>query len=246
MTARGHRGKHNSSATRIRPFFQMLTERDATGESWLPELLSLFEPTLAISRELLSNSGPIREIVFETETQSEKALAPPYAFLRWLISNPGRMTWPKGKAGEFSAGTKSWRIDLMGLAPEDTRARQLAASERAFYELEHCGSGGSSKKWWAFEGFTKVDCFIATDRLKVYVEGKRTELLSPSTAWFPQRNQLVRNVEAAREDAGTVPFVCLVLRESPTNVPARDIDAGLPHMSPGEISKLMQHYVGDV
>jgi hypothetical protein len=39
----------------------------------------------------------------------------------------------------------------------------------------------SVRGWWRFEGVSSTDCLIATERLIITVEGKRTEPLSPST-----------------------------------------------------------------
>jgi hypothetical protein len=36
---------------------------------------------------------------------------------------------------------------------------------------------------------------------QLYVEGKRTEMLSAATDWYPARNQLLRNLESAGADA---------------------------------------------
>ena len=238
-------GRYNSSATRILPFFKSLVDRDPEGETWLPSLLTLFKPTDAVPGELLEDPGRIQHIVFATDTRLEHSIAPPRAFLEWLIKNPERMIWPKGKAGIFSPKTTRLRSDLFGLNPTDTLARKAQAQKTALCELEVAGSTKSKGKWWAFEGSTKVDCYIRTDRMKIYVEGKRTELLSPATAWYPERNQLVRNTEAGREDAAGMPFVSLVLREKPIRMSQNIISAGLPHLSAGDADSLMQHYLGD-
>jgi hypothetical protein len=39
-------------------------------------------------------------------------------------------------------------------------------------------------------GHTEVDCWLETERLLLFVEGKRSESLSASTHWYPKRNQL--------------------------------------------------------
>ena len=67
----------------------------------------------------------------------------------------------------------------------------------------------------AFEGFTEVDCCIVTDRLVLLIERKRTEGLSESTAWYRGRNQLHRNLEAARELAGGREYAVIVIGEEP-------------------------------
>src|SRR5258705_6171529 len=96
MKVNGRRGRYNSSATRIRPFFEKLVALDPTGISWLPKLLALTGPQNAFSDELVRNPGPIVEIIFETDTRKEQAIGPPEAFLRWLLQYPNEMYSPKG------------------------------------------------------------------------------------------------------------------------------------------------------
>lgn len=57
----------------------------------------------------------------------------------------------------------------------------------------------STRGWWRFEGVSMIDWVLMTDRLVISVEGKSTELLSAATDWYPERSQLVRNLEAARQ-----------------------------------------------
>ena len=240
MTAQ--RGQYNSSSTRIRPFFAKLARLEPTGEAWLPKLLKLFSTPQPALRMILDAPGAIDRMVFQTDTQTEHRAGPPHAFLEWLIKNPDQMVWPRTT---FSPETTRLREDLFGRSKEDTAERQAKARELALKELSHHGSRGSRAKWWRFEGETSFDCFIQTSRLKIYVEGKRTELLSSSTAWFPQRSQLVRNLEAAQEDAEGTPFVCLILREKAFSLSPGVIDSGLPHLSKLEREALMEHYIGD-
>ena len=239
-------GKFNSSATRIRPFFEALLRRDPTGSDWLPALLSPVGAQTALSEDLLNDPGEITQIVFQTETRSEKAIGPPEAFCRWLLQNPDRMVWPRGTAGKFSPDTNRWRRDLMGLAENGPIGKQKQAIAAGLEQLALKGVKGSSMKWWAFEGRTKVDCYIETERLRLYVEGKRTEALSSATAWYPARNQFVRNLEAAREHAGDVPFACIMMSESPICVNQAQLDAGLPHLAPHERVGLLRRYLGNV
>lgn len=122
-----------------------------------------------------------------------------------------------------------------------------SAIDRALSELERLGAARSRKCWWAFEGFTSVDFFIKTDRLRIYFEGKRTELLSPSTAWYPRRNQLLRNLESAHSDAGSVPFVCIVIAEDLLpEIRSGTVEASLPHLKPEERQFLFQNYLGAI
>jgi len=71
----------------------------------------------------------------------------------------------------------------------------------------------SATGWWRFEGSSLIDCVIATDRLVITVEGKRNEPTSPATDWYPQRSQLVRNLEAASQLADGRAWGTLLLTE---------------------------------
>jgi hypothetical protein len=112
-------------------------------------------------------------------------------------------------------------------------------------ELEHRGPAGSRRLWWAFEGFTEVDCWLETDRLLVFVEGKRTELLSSSTDWFPQRNQLVRNLEVVGElAAGRAAGVLLVTEEPIAELTEANVSASAPHLDQAGHDELYARYLG--
>jgi hypothetical protein len=68
------------------------------------------------------------------------------------------------------------------------------------------------------EGPTHVDCYVETKRLRVYIEGKRTEELSRGVAWYPKGSQLFRNPESAKHHAAEVPFLQLLIGERPPGV----------------------------
>jgi hypothetical protein len=100
-------------------------------------------------------------------------------------------------------------------------------------------------KWWAFEGFTEVDCYLETDRFLLFVEGKRTEPLSESTVWYKGRNQLIRNLEVAEELAGTKDYGVMLISEDPMPEPTHaEVDTSLPHLSPEHRDELMKHFLG--
>jgi hypothetical protein len=58
-----------------------------------------------------------------------------------------------------------------------------------------------------------VDCCLEADKIVLLIEGKRTESLSESTAWYSGRNQLHRTLEAARDLAAGREFGVLVIGE---------------------------------
>jgi hypothetical protein len=47
------------------------------------------------------------------------------------------------------------------------------------------------------EGPSHADCLVECERTLIWIEGKRTDWLSPSTTWDATRDQLARNLEAA-------------------------------------------------
>jgi hypothetical protein len=247
-------GRYNSSLTRVRPFFKTLVERDATGLNWFPRLLALVQKRdLFASPDLLSSPGLLRP----TNLDTERTLLPPEAFLRWLIQNPKSMTWPRNGRARFGPEAQQWREKLMGrrdlLSEPVARHAEIRqsdceeATQQALRELLTHGTAGSHKQWWAFEGRTSIDCYLATDRLRIYVEGKRTDILSPSTDWYPRRNQLIRNLESAGADAGTTPFACLVIAEQELSpIPASLVHDSLPHFSEEDRRNLLKNFLGSI
>ena len=248
------RGRFNSSITRVRPVFTALIQRDPTGRSWLPALLELcphrdrLPPGIrAQPGELLSELVAPRlykdKVLGEIEILScfERRVAPPAAFLRWLIVNSEQMTWPES-AGTNEETLRRRRV-LCGTDPE----LREAARREALGLLESRGASGSNKQWWAFEGFTEVDCWLETERLVLLIEGKRRESLSAATAWYPARNQLVRNLEVAGDYAGAKDaFVLLAVEEVVPELTRETLIASTPHMSDADRELLTERYLGQV
>jgi hypothetical protein len=101
------------------------------------------------------------------------------------------------------------------------------------------------RRWWAFEGHTEVDCWIETDRLLLFVEGKRTEPLSASTHWYPERNQLVRNLEVVGElGRGRAAAVLLVSEDPVAELTEATLAASTPHLDALAREQLSHHYLG--
>lgn len=255
-------GEANSSVTRVWPVFDTLISSDPSGEDWLGKLFGLVgrrfgsSPGLmfpavgrfdrAIPRNLRSVLGQVRAARLGKLRPCFEADYPPSGrFLRWLIENPGQLTWPtdtvksKGKVPRaFGDSTQRMRTQLLA-GDHATRSEALDA-------LALNGPDGSRRKWWAFEGFTSVDCVLETDRLLVFVEGKRTEAISAATDWYPKRNQIVRNVEvascAAKESGKD--FGVILCAETHVELPERAFKEGLPHLSESEQQALRTHYWG--
>ncbi len=255
-------GQWNSSITRVRPFFQSLFRKDPTGKSWLPRLLSAAP---AAPEHIIRNTGLLLPWVTECRSYSdrvlmkppyevsspillegcfEKSVPPPTALLRWLIKNPSSDARLINAASNVSSKTKQQRNQLFGC---DGAELQLEMRTAAISELERVRGVGSNRKWWAFEGFTEVDCYLETDSLVLLIEGKRTEPLSESTIWHKGRNQLLRNVESASEIASGKEFGVLLMSEEPIAPPnISDIDESFPHLSASKKQELVGHYWGCV
>jgi len=112
---------------------------------------------------------------------------PPRDFLRWLVLHPDRLVPPKY---ETAVATVQKRAALL--------ARDPATVRMALDAIDNPGLS-HERRWWCFEGTTMVDCAIITNRLAIFIEGKRTEVgPSSGVSWYPSRNQVVRNLDCAR------------------------------------------------
>lgn len=260
-------GAYNSSVTRVWPVFNWLLEHDATGASWLPQLLKLgsrareadpaipFNPGALLphlARLERDRPGPLRKAlgpelaarVGHIRTCYEEELAPPEAFLRWTLANPRRLKWPEERPGtrrEFGDGTQRKREAFLEGQP--------GVREEGLAELVRCGAGGSRRKWWAFEGFTSVDCYLETESLVLLIEGKRCEPISAATDWYPLRNQVIRNLEvaqavAAREQKNFAVLLCAEKCDGRLELSEASWAQSLPHFSSAQITELRRHYLG--
>jgi hypothetical protein len=251
-------GEVNSSVTRVWPVFDTLFARDESGDQWLAGLLSLAPmfphceagsvlPDLSrFNKEL---PGILKAVLGEQRAFRlgnlrscfEVDYPPPQLFLHWLIENAATLSWPRNNAGkpqQFLPSTQSKRVSLRALDP--------ASRAEAFDDLEKIKAEGSRKKWWAFEGFTSVDCCLETDRLLVFIEGKRTEPISSATDWYPERNQVIRNLEVASCAAAKTGknFGVILCTETPVSIEETAFIKGLPHLSQLMRDALRTHYWG--
>jgi hypothetical protein len=217
-------GEYNSSVTRVWPIFDFLFHHDPTGASWLGSLLTLGSRAAQIDQQIRFNPGrllpelarftraipsPVKKALGKLRATKigqirdayEADIPPSVAFLRWLLEHPNQLK--SSKAGkrlsqstpESASEKDNKRIRLM--------SGETRVLEEALKQLATVGAAGSCGKWWAFEGFTSVDCRFETESLVLLIEGKRTEAVSDSTDWCPGRNQVIRNLEAAQVLAGS-------------------------------------------
>lgn len=251
------KGLKNSSITRVRPFFRKLFDHDT---SWLPTLLRIATNNQDYAAHLATlNCEIIDHYKFKREYKDkilgpiqleecfEFLLPPSHSLLRWMIENPGKLTWPteNGEEIEYGNDTQTKRENLFNKHSKD---RQFDAMQEALKLLDEKGPKESCKKWWAFEGFTEVDCFFETEDFILAIEGKREEKKpSQKTAWLPKRDQIIRNLEAVKEGAGSKPFAVLLMNKDGKD-PVKDahFTDSLPHYSQPEINELKKHYLGAV
>lgn len=236
-----------------------LIRKDKSGQSWLPRVLRLASINRRLAESMAADTGTLAPAVTGVRDYRDRVLAdygketaklpncfeyripPPTAFLRWLIEHPDRMHWCMEKGTSPETVDRRRRL----FDQRDDTARREAIKE-ALGELARLKNTGSARQWWAFEGFTEVDCCLETKRILLFIEGKRTESLSTSTRWYPGRNQLVRNLEAAQEAAGTKQFAVMTISEEPIEqLDAAAVEQSLPHLSPREREELMCHDLGN-
>lgn len=237
-------GKYDSSATRVRPIFGELLERDSTGASWLGAVLACSPQRNRLSERVLREAGALVE---DGKPRFEYPAPPSDAFLRWLILHPAGLNWPRKHGVEVTfedPQTQKRREQLLG---RRGATEQRSAQEEALGALDRLGADGSRGRWWAFEGFTKVDICLQTERLVMFVEGKRKDVLSPSTEWFTRRNQLMRNLEVVGAVAGG--RACGVILASEEKLPeldAQTLEASTPHLSGAEREVVAGRYLGQI
>lgn len=252
-------GDYNSSVTRVWPVFDFLLAKDPSGCAWLRRLIGLAGQganaelgelgvlDAALARIERPIPAPVARAIGADATRRlgairnafEAQFPPPAPFLRWLIEHPSNLTWPKTKRSEVTFGAPShvWRRSLI----EGDRKVQ----EQALRELAAAGVERSRRQWWAFEGFTSVDCYLETEQLVLLIEGKRTEPIAAATSWYPERNQVVRNLEVARAiAAGCKNYAVLLCAEEPALLPEDCWERSLPHLAVEDRTVLKQHYLG--
>jgi hypothetical protein len=253
------KSQENSSLTRVRPYFRETFCQDHTGSIWLPQLLSIVHNNQDYAHHLSSLNCMIFSELLGKRIYSDKiikkislekcfeySLPPTRIFLQWLIEHHDKLTWPRHgrKERQYGDSTQAHRENLLG---RNGKTKQIDARNTALNLLSENGTLGSKRKWWAFEGFTEVDCLLETDDFLLGIEGKRTEKVSPATHWYPKRNQIIRNLEVLKEKAGTKEYAILLMNEDGKD-PITDtyVVNSLPHYSEQEIAEIKKHYLGAV
>jgi hypothetical protein len=239
----------DSSLTRVQPFFRPLFAQDASGRGWLSALIGATPGGRARFGELLDEPGSLL-MTLSVRTPSgslgcfEQPVAPPRELTEWFIDRPQELTWPHGVT--LSSEMRRLRRALIYDLPPGSRAK---AQQRA-RELMKVRSA-LSREWWRFDYMTTLDCLLMTDRLLITVQGTRTEPSPPVTNWYPQRSQLIRALEAARQLGDDRPWASVLISDRPLaeGTPAQleqALPAAAPHLTPAQIAELGAGYLGNL
>lgn len=239
----------------VQPAVDALLERWPRGGHWLGEFWEMAarrRPGMALPKpdalgKLLPAETP-RDPASRTGTVYDRPLAPPAAFLQWLIEHPGSMS--VGDPSTFGAKSdeaRDWRRKLFS---GDTQLVAAAQAEGLNQLAKRLAQRGRNK-WWAFEGFARVDCCLITDACVLVVDGKCLDG-SPSTVWLPRRSRVWRHVEAAKELAGDRQYaVILAVEDDAAGAAAlaaaqASLDDSFPHLDPAQRTDLSRHLLGFV
>ncbi len=228
--------------------FHTLMQRDGSGQTWLPALLGLFPNLRALQSDIPLKPGELLACRFGNELK----LSPPLQFLRWMVEHPAELRWPAYPIKDAHTLEMRQRLFLRGSYENESLHQEKAMDEarHAINQLLEEKTRGVAddtwmKRWWVLEGKTHVDCFIETTRMRLYIEGKRTESLSRATSWYSKRNQLLRNLECASVHSGATPYLQVLITESAASALApKTIEDSLPHLSLDQRQELLRHYAG--
>jgi len=254
----------NSSITRVRPILGQLLQSVEGGRDRLASLINLAPHPDHLPEELRRDPGEILTWCRRKRWSKERgypefelpgafeALVPPSgAFLRWLIENPENLHGDPDSSND--ARVRTQRKALKGEAGPEERLR---AQREALRSLDAVGADGSDRQWWAFEGFSSVDCLIETERLILFIEGKRKDTVSETITWYSPRNQVARNLECARQMAllGDKDFAVLVIGEQDDkkeaeleqSISRENLSRSFPHLPEDETAELLDRLLGSV
>ncbi|MDF2626493.1 MAG: hypothetical protein K0R39_324 [Symbiobacteriaceae bacterium] len=241
-------GKLDSSLTRVQPVFDELLTRDPY--TWLPDLLQLPHRT-GPRHPLPTDPGAL----IPDHDPYEYPAPPSREYLTCLLKNPADHVRRPADT-YWDKLSKSTRAKREKLFKQDT-----ATLNEALAALDNWPAL-PQKAWWLLEGRSMIDCALITDRMLLFVEGKRTEAgPSAGTIWAPARNQVLRNLDCARALAACkgLPhyFAMLVvedygdsaadLRRAKQHQQVTDPDVvakSLPHMDAHEREEALRHYLG--
>lgn len=233
----------------VERFFETLLVADASGSTWLPQLLAATPGGTDKLGELVAAPGWLVTPLAVRGASGRLACfeypaVPPRNLLRWYIDHPDRLTWPDGEPQ--SDATVRLRRALIDDEPPGARQR---AQDRARDLL--AASAGLTRDWWRFEEIDRLDCVLITGRLVVAVSARGPDSLAPATPWYPSRPRLVRDLEAARQISTGRRWASLLLSEQPVAGAgeadlARSVAAAAPHLDEEGHRELLGAYLGNI
>jgi hypothetical protein len=241
--------RHERPPSPVQPFFEALFARDASGGSWLPQLLAAAPYGRSRLGELADAPGWLITPLAVRGASGRLACFdypanPPRQLLRWFIDHPNRLRWVEDDTA--SPGAARLR---RALVLDDPPGAQVRAQERA---RELLGTRSAlAREWWRFEEPTILDCVLITGRLVVTVVATSDEALRPTTGWYPPRTELVRALDAARQMAAGRRSASLVLSGRPVSggsdeALARALPEAAPHLDDVERRELHEGYLGNL
>jgi hypothetical protein len=164
--------------------------------------------------------------------------------LAWFIDHPDRLQWPAD--AQLPPTVARLRRALIDDQPPGAREK---AQDRA---REHIPTASPfTDEWWRFEDVSTLDCALLTNRLVLTVIGKGSGPLEPATAWYPDRSELVRALEAAKQLSQGRGWASLVLSEEPRPDATaghllQTLADGAPHLADAERDELLGNYLGNL
>jgi hypothetical protein len=246
----------SATSSRLQTIFNTLLDQRPFGDPWLADLwrqAASTRPGVASKRpasldEFLSIEAPTAHAARQG-TVFDRPLAPPAAFLRWLIEHPDEMTvTDRDTFGAKDEAVRAWRRRLFASNPVDVSAAKSEGLRQLSSRLAQRGRN----KWWLFEGFARVDACFVTERNVMIVERWRDDLTSSSSRWYPDRVQLWRDLEATREFAASRTFGLILLVDDDAQGTAAlaaanaSMTGSYPHLVFEEQEKLERHLLGYV
>jgi hypothetical protein len=235
-------GKKDSSKTRVVPVFDFLYQKDKTGISWLPKLLSLPQGGNPIRLPANCNFS-IEHVGWD---RNEMKLDPPISLLSWLIRHPRKPT-----SGKLSSNKTKAKKRQEWIEGSDSRMAEA---------LDLLYSNPNGEDWHIFEGQSQPDVFIQTSDLLIVIEGKRTERKPTTiTKWMMGRHQMLRHIDCGWEIRGkrnVIGFFIVEGTGEKGNIPTSWLDyakatinydsiaSSLPHRRPEERKSIASCFAG--
>ncbi len=206
---------------------RMVSPRSEDALTWSVFRTLLRLPAEAWLPPLLGPHRPQREAIEPFAMRFWPAVPPPAVLLQWLLEHPEAL-----HSDRYS--------------PEQVRGR-----------LERVRAGTPRRGEDVFEGPSEPDVVIDTPAAVLVIEGKFTADIEAGTAWWPDRDQIARGLDAALELAGSgrAPHFLLltddyVHQHTETPRPLYELlmpryrgdpaflAERLPHRSPGDLARL--------